>query len=49
MKRKVKKLENKKKEEETMKAIGENARRVLEIIKEEKKKQEKNKDYGDER
>lgn len=47
MKRKVKKLENKKKEE-TMKAIGENARRVLEIIKEEKKKQEKN-NNGEER
>lgn len=48
MKRKVKKLEDKKKEEETMKAIGENARKVLEIVNQEKKKQEKNND-GEER
>lgn len=32
-----------------MKKIGENARKVLEIINQEKKKQEKNKDDGDER
>lgn len=49
MKRKARKLENKKQEEENMKKIGENARKVLEIINQEKKKQEKNKDDGDER
>lgn len=47
MKKKVRKLEDKKQEEQ-MKAIGENARKVLDIIEQEKKKQEKNND-GDER
>lgn len=47
MKKKVRKLEDKQQEEQ-MKAIGENARKVLEIIEQEKKKQEKNND-GDER
>ena len=40
-------LEDNKKKEEQMKIIGENARKVLEII--ENKKQENNKDDGEER
>ncbi len=42
-------MDNNKKQEEQMKLIGENARKVLEIIKEKDKKQEKNKDDGEER
>lgn len=44
----MKKLEDNKKQEEQMKVIGENARKVLEIINQKKKKQEKNND-GEER
>ncbi len=40
-------LKDNKKQEEQMKIIGENARKVLEII--ENKEQEKNKDDGEER
>lgn len=40
-------LEDNKKQEEQMKIIGENARKVLKII--ENKEQEKNKDDGEER
>lgn len=44
----MKKLNNDNKQEEQIKIIGENARKVLEIIKK-KNEQEKNKDDGEER
>lgn len=42
-------MEENKEQENQTKIIGENARKVLEIIEENNKKQEKNKDDGEER